>query len=336
MATWTRSTCQSRRVYALTVTLLVLAALVAGGGPGPGIAEASDPAPRVWRIDSGEAGQIQAAINAARDAGGGVVYLPAGVYALTAKLRVHSNVTIVGDGLDKTILRWAPGVERDHMMSNGSLTDGNVNIQIRDLMLDGQGAPVGRPDCCFGLRLANVRDSFVINVGAVGHSKDGIYLGYAGSGGAVNVRVSGCLVGVNGRNGIALVGGDGVTIDHCHIENNNLADKVAGIDVEPDEGLSVTNTKLIANDIDGQDVGIKLHVPSSDYATVAQTAVCQNALHDNRLANVLDHYTVQTIYVANAGIGSRANVQAGTTAPSDVNGDGICELPPLPEAPSLP
>jgi hypothetical protein len=264
------------------------------------------------------------------------VYLPAGVYALTAKLRVHSNVTVFGDGLDRTVLRWAPGVAHDHMMSNANLADGNVNIQIRDVMLDGQGAPGGQPDCCFGLRLANVRDSYVFNVGVIGHRKDGIYLGRGGSGGAVNVRVSGCLVGLNGRNGISLVDGDGVTIEHCHVENNNLADKVAGIDIEPDEGLTVTNTKLIANVVNGHEVGIKLHVPSTDYATIAHTAICQNTLHSNRLTNVLDHNTSQTIYVDNSSNGVRTSAPRGPAASTDVGGSDVCEVPPLPAAPIIP
>ena len=203
-------------------------------------------------------------------------------------------------------------------------------------MLDGQGAPGGRPDCCFGLRLTNVRDSYVINVAAIGHNKDGIYLGQAGTGGAVNVRVSGCLVGLNGRNGVSVIDGDGVTIDHCHIENNNLAEKVAGIDVEPDEGLSVTNTKLIANVVNGHDVGIKLHVPFSGYATVANTAVCQNTLYSNRVTGLLDHNTSQTTYVGNSMSGNRADVQGGPGALSDSADTGACVLSALPEAPAIP
>lgn len=47
--------------------------------------------------DSGTA--IQNAINAASSAGGGTVYLPAGVYLLNAALIMKSRVTLVGDGV---------------------------------------------------------------------------------------------------------------------------------------------------------------------------------------------------------------------------------------------
>ena len=47
---------------------------------------------------------FQAAINAAADAGGGVVHLPKGTFALRRGLVLRSNVTLSGAGLDKTIL----------------------------------------------------------------------------------------------------------------------------------------------------------------------------------------------------------------------------------------
>src|SRR5262245_15143005 len=103
----------------------------------PAAAQSAEPAPSVRTVPPGDAAQIQPAIDAARDAGGGAVYLPAAVYLLTTKVRVHSNVTVFGDGIDRTVLRWAREVERDHMMANASQTDGNANIQIRDLALDG-------------------------------------------------------------------------------------------------------------------------------------------------------------------------------------------------------
>ena len=168
------------------------------------------------------------------------------------------------------------------MMSNGSLTAGNTNIQIWNLTLDGQGISSGRKDCCFGLRLNNVRDSYVVNVAAVGHSIDGIYLGHGRGGGAVNVRVSGCQATGNGRNGISLVEGDRIVVDHCRVEFNNLVEKIAGIDVEPDEGQSVTNSKLVANTVFSQDVGIRLYVLHDGYATVSDNAVCQNHVSGHR------------------------------------------------------
>jgi len=298
------------------------------------VAHAAVPEMGAWTVDPGDAAGIQAALNVARDAGGGSVHLPAAVYVLTAKVRVHSNVTVYGDGVDRTILRWAPGATVDHMMSNGSLAAGNANLQIRDLSLDGEMIPSGRDDCCFGLRLSNVRDSYVVNVAADGHSKDGIYLGDSGSGGAVNVRVSGCRTLYNARNGISLVHGDGVIIDHCRVDYNNVGEKVAGIDVEPDEGQSVTNSKLIANNVNGQDVGVRLFVPFPGYATVANNAICQGNSAGNRGASIFDYNGSRNIYVDNASRGGGRDFRLDPSARIGSSYASACHLPALPPSPN--
>jgi len=333
---WIRSSCRARPGITTATTVLTLALLLGAGRPVPVTAQSADPEGVVWTVPPGDAEQIQEALDAARAAGGGAVYLPGAVYLLAAKVRVHSNVTLFGDGMDKTILRWATDAPRDHMMSNGSQTSGNANIQIRDLTLDGERYPSGQKDCCFGLRLNNVRDSYVINVAAVGHSKDGIYLGHAGAGGAVNVRVNGCRAAYNFRNGISLVEGDNVTIDHCLVEKNNLTKQVAGIDVEPDEGQSVTNSKLIADTVTGQDVGIKLHVPHNGYATVANTAVCRNTVVSNRGAGIADQNTSHSVYVENNTGGDRKKFQVGSGALVGSRYADACRLPALPAGPTGP
>src|SRR4051794_1745798 len=120
--------------------------LLAGTLPSSAAAQSVEPVGGVWTVPPGDADHIQEAIDAARAAGGGAVYLPGAVYLLSAKVRVHSNVTLFGDGMGKTVLRWATESPRDHMMSNGSQTSGNTNIEIRDLALDGQRYPSGRED----------------------------------------------------------------------------------------------------------------------------------------------------------------------------------------------
>ena len=320
----------------LASRVLLLALLLTVIPSAPATAQSAEPVGGVWTVPPGDAAQIQEAIDAARAAGGGAVYLPAAVYLLAEKVRVHSNVTLFGDGMDKTILRWATDAPRDHMMSNGSQTAGNTNIQIRDLTLDGQRYPSGRKDCCFGLRLNNVHDSYVINVAALGHSIDGIYLGHAGPGGAVNVRVSGCQASSNFRNGISLVEGDNITVDHCQVERNNLTEKIAGIDVEPDEGQSVTNTKLIANTVTGQDSGIRLYVPHKGYATVSDSVVCQNTVANNRGGGIVDQNTSHSIYVDNATRGNRKDFEVGSGALTGSRYADACHLPALPEPPAVP
>src|SRR5690242_9591129 len=109
----------------LLLRVLLLASLLPTIGQPVPVAEAVTRVGNLWTVTPGASAEIQPAIDAARDAGGGQVRLPAGLYLLAAKVRVHSNVTLFGDGMDQTVLRWAPGATLDHMMSNATLTDGN-------------------------------------------------------------------------------------------------------------------------------------------------------------------------------------------------------------------
>src|SRR4051794_31706093 len=109
-----------RRCLAVGLSLLTLWMLVLPAEGGVPVAEAVVRTGRLWTVTPGAAAEIHPAIDAARDSGGGRVRLPAAVYLLTAKISVHSNVTVYGDGMDRTILRWAPGATTDTMMSNGS------------------------------------------------------------------------------------------------------------------------------------------------------------------------------------------------------------------------
>src|SRR5687768_17088170 len=186
----------------------------------------------LWTVSPGVSADIQPAIDAARDNGGGRVRLPAGVYLLTSKIRLHNNVTVYGDGMDQTILRWAPGATTDHMMSNATVSAGNSNLQVWGLTLDGQNRP-GCDDGCIGLRLNNVQNSTFVGVAADNFTHDGIYVGYNEDNGAHNVRLSGCRASNNYRNGIGLIHGDSNVIDTCQVHNNNRGEAVAGIDLEP-------------------------------------------------------------------------------------------------------
>jgi len=182
--------------------------------------------------------------------------------------------------------------------------------------------------------LSNVRNSHVVNVGAVGHTKEGIYPGHTG--GAVSVRLSGCRASGNGRNGISVVEGDQVTIDHCRVEYNNLAEAVAGIDLEPDEALSVTNSKPVANTVFSQDVGIRLYVPYAGYATVADNAIDQNTASGHRGPGVFDHKTSRSVYVGSDLRGNRKELQFDSEALTGFRYADACQLPALPPPPIVP
>ncbi len=82
-------------------------------------------------------GSIQAAINAANAAGGGVVLLKAGTHIITGSITLKSKVTLTGEGRARTILKQGPGMGGNAFGANG--TEAN-DVVIKDLTLDGTRA----------------------------------------------------------------------------------------------------------------------------------------------------------------------------------------------------
>ena len=88
---------------------------------------------------------IQAALDAARDAGGGHVLLSAGTYIITGgdkasdgALRIHSNTEISGAGMGETVLKLQDGWETKITgLIRTPVNESTENVIIRDLTLDG-------------------------------------------------------------------------------------------------------------------------------------------------------------------------------------------------------
>ncbi len=102
-----------------------------------------------------ETASIQAAIDAAREAGGAVLF-PPGIYS-TRTLTLYSKVHLIGMGIEATIVKLRDGTHGDLIrshdfakLSGTNRTGGIFNWSIRDLTLDGNRARNSR-GC--GLRL---------------------------------------------------------------------------------------------------------------------------------------------------------------------------------------
>ncbi|MFN8524074.1 MAG: right-handed parallel beta-helix repeat-containing protein [Chloroflexota bacterium] len=272
---------------------------------------------------------IQAAIDAVRDTGGSV-RIPAGTHFLPAKIRVYSNVMVYGDGMDVTILKFAAGVD-DHMMSNSALTAGNGNFAVRDLTLSGPGVASATSGCCFGLRLVNVNAAYVVRVAADNFSKDGFYLGYnPNQFGVTNTRLSGCRATANGRNGISITHGLNNIIDGCLISSNNRREAVAGIDLEPDDGLNVSNNKLVGNTATYQNVGIQMFRLETN--TLGGNAICNNTASNNTSAGIYDRKGQNNVYVNNVTTSNGTNFFTDQATPLIGNQyASSCTLPALPD-----
>lgn len=87
---------------------------------------------------------IQSTVNAAVAAGGGAVYVPAGIYLVSASIEMFSHTTLYGDGMGATILKVRDqvgvdviGVVRTQIARS---TVALTNVRVSDLTLDGNRA----------------------------------------------------------------------------------------------------------------------------------------------------------------------------------------------------
>lgn len=86
---------------------------------------------------------IQAAIDAASNAGGGVVYCPAGTYLLKGTVYLADDVTLAGDGMGKTIFSASPDAAGSPSVAfgNGDVwTVTTSNVSLRDFTVDRSAA----------------------------------------------------------------------------------------------------------------------------------------------------------------------------------------------------
>jgi len=156
---------------------------------------------------------LQAAIDAVVAAGGGRVTVPAGIYAITNKLLLDSNLTLEGVGGSAVIRCWtakpygALGT-KDYFQHGGNTT----NLHVRNLTVDLGG--VGR----YGVIYGAVQDGSIERVNVLRPAIYGIYLvreypdRLGESGRPQRIRVAGCRVlgvtdvGIEFRGALACVG----------------------------------------------------------------------------------------------------------------------------------
>jgi len=90
---------------------------------------------------------IQAAINAAAAAGGGIVYFPRGIYLIGTTLSwTADNITLKGQGMDVTLIRDHSSLGANRLIFlQGSTGDRIENTNIEDITLRNGTATTGNP-----------------------------------------------------------------------------------------------------------------------------------------------------------------------------------------------
>lgn len=172
---------------------------------------------------------IQAALDAAFGAGGGMVFVPAGTYVVDPNpgLQVKSNVTLAGTGAGSIIKLKDASTRNDNIIKSEDW----VNVTICDLTLDGNranqaGGAGSYSYTQYGIYLGNTHNSMVRNVVARDTTGVGIHI-YD----CQNVTVQNCVATNNNYHGYELEQAIGCRLVQSR-GNNNL---MHGVLVSPGE-----------------------------------------------------------------------------------------------------
>lgn len=162
---------------------------------------------------------IQAAINEASAADGGIVYFPPGTYPCASTLLIPSNSVLEGAGV-ASVIKVNPGVGAQNLLENSDQENGNTGIAIRNLKIEGS-LTAGRD----GISLQACDESIIENVEVTTCNSKGITIGN----GCQRVLVLGCYVHGNGTEGIELMGAAQCVIAGCRVLDNGTITASAGV-----------------------------------------------------------------------------------------------------------
>lgn len=226
---------------------------------------------------------IQAAIDAASTAGGGIVYIPNGTYTIgltshtsggIVGLQMKSNVTLIGQSRDNAILKQeaasiSGGTYHRLIMTDQAATVSN--IVLRDFCVDGNSSAQPSNGNGGNIILATVSNGLIDGVKSINANGQGIQITNDTAAYGTNNTIRGCYVdtcqgiGIQSAqfdglsiigntvrnttdNGIDLYGEDGTTV--CHgknfiISDNRVYNASVGIFLETvRDGLTVGNVTV--------------------------------------------------------------------------------------------
>lgn len=273
----------------------------------------------------GDGAAIQKALDCFKnpDYGGGAVYVPSGTYIISDKIRVYSNVTLFGDGIDQTVLQLHDSMLTDEggMLANDT-NYGHENIAVRELTLRGLNRESGLNNCCPGILLRQVEGGFLDKIKVENFSWHGIRLAYLKQkeGGAKDtvksVRISNCQILNNKGDGVAFDSPTSYSIvDNCTISGSNHGARDshkggAAVSLFMDEDGLVTKNKVLNNTITanvhrGISVLARNNITAIKTAKIADNAVCNNRVENNAAEGIVDGNSEDSIYIANTISGNR-------------------------------
>lgn len=205
---------------------------------------------------------IQRAVTQAASAKGTVVF-PDGTYMIDALkgVNVPGNVTLkLSSG---ATLKAFPNSSQNYTVlqvsgANVSIIGGTIAGE-RD-QHSGSGGEWG-----MGITVDGASGTVIEGVTVRDMWGDGIYL----SGQSTNTTLCSVVADNNRRQGMSIIGADGVVIKDSTFKNTNGTEPKSGIDIEPNQGTSVVNVDIENSDfVDNAGAGINIYADSGNVSSV--------------------------------------------------------------------
>jgi len=235
----------------------LLSAYCLGGAPGPHLGPCA-PAPTSKLVVNVKAAPYRAAGDGAADdtaaiqkairavaGSGGTVLIPDGTYMIDALAQDHSHGLVLGS---RMTLRMAPGAVLK-AFPNASQQYGIVAvIDATEVNLVGgtiEGERAGHQgtegEWGMGIKIRNSSHVALEGVTARECWGDGFYV----AGTSSDITLCGVTADHNRRQGLSIVGADGMLVRDSSFLNTVGTDPEFGIDVEPNRGETVTNLQIV-------------------------------------------------------------------------------------------
>lgn len=187
---------------------------------------------------------IQAAIDAAEAAGGGIVYFPTATYICHGLTIEGSNITLMGAGWGSVLKQVAGASDNTHLITSlgtSTATTGNrTGLRFIGLQFLGRIDTDAATQFVHLLAISGVSDVLIDNCLFKAWRGDALYIG-SGITTSVErhnerVRVQNCTfdgVTKTNRNGITVIDATGLWITRCGFMNCTATDRPGAIDIEP-------------------------------------------------------------------------------------------------------
>ncbi len=199
---------------------------------------------------------INNAIRDVSEAGGGTITFPRGTFNITLEplygvgIELKDNVTL---SMSKNTIFKVKGNNYKRYAVVGIKACKNVVIKGGQIHGERKSHGGGLNEDCFGVNIRDAQNIRLENMIIKDNVTDGIYLGTMSDTdnllGCKQIYIKNCTVSNNGRNNIAIVDADNVTIDSCKIKKANGLQPQCGINIEPNTNGGYVKKNQICNKI---------------------------------------------------------------------------------------